>query len=137
MLRKLSLLKVERGGLSQADERQFIQLRRCRQMLLLLLLLLPPNLCAPLSHALPACFFKGAVTLTVVVRRKLESEVLAHADVVCATCAGAGDPRVQALRFQHVLIDEATQAAEPEALIPLVLGAKQVTGVWRSTETDA
>ena len=46
--------------------------------------------------------------------------------MVCATCAGAGDPRLQLLRFQHVLIDEATQAAEPEALIPLVLGAKQV-----------
>lgn len=45
---------------------------------------------------------------------------------VCATCVGAGDARVSALRFQHVLVDECTQASEPEALIPLVLGAKQV-----------
>jgi regulator of nonsense transcripts 1 len=30
------------------------------------------------------------------------------------------------MRFKHVLIDEATQATEPECLIPLVLGAKQV-----------
>jgi superfamily I DNA and/or RNA helicase len=45
---------------------------------------------------------------------------------VCATCVGAGDARLSALRFQHVLVDECTQASEPEALIPLVLGAKQV-----------
>eukprot|EP00775_Hariotina_reticulata_P013312 gene13312-13441_t len=60
------------------------------------------------------------------IRRSLEAEVLAHADVVCTTCVGAGDARVAALRFQHVLVDECTQASEPEALIPLVLGAKQV-----------
>ncbi|KAF8065906.1 UPF1 [Scenedesmus sp. PABB004] len=59
-------------------------------------------------------------------RRALEAEVLAHADVVCATCMGAGDPRLTSLRFQHVLVDECTQASEPEALLPLVLGAKQV-----------
>jgi regulator of nonsense transcripts 1 len=45
---------------------------------------------------------------------------------VCSTCVGAGDARLVALRFQHVLVDECTQASEPEALIPLVLGAKQV-----------
>lgn len=59
-------------------------------------------------------------------RRALEKEILAAADVVCCTCVGAGDPRLTALRFQHVLVDEATQATEPEALMPLVLGAKQV-----------
>lgn len=42
---------------------------------------------------------------------------------------GAGDARLAALRFQHVLVDECTQASEPEALIPLVLGAKQVRQV--------
>lgn len=39
---------------------------------------------------------------------------------------GCGDARLTALRFQHVLVDECTQASEPEALTPLVLGAKQV-----------
>jgi regulator of nonsense transcripts 1 len=58
-------------------------------------------------------------------QRALEREVLAAADVVCATCAGAGDPRLAHLRFRRVLIDEATQAVEPEALVPLVLGCKQ------------
>ncbi|KAI8467101.1 MAG: P-loop containing nucleoside triphosphate hydrolase protein [Monoraphidium minutum] len=85
MLRKLQLLKAEKGGLSATDERQFLSIRRA-----------------------------------------LEKEILAAADVVCCTCVGAGDPRLTALRFQHVLVDEATQATEPEALMPLVLGAKQV-----------
>ena len=58
--------------------------------------------------------------------RSLEQEVLHAADVVCVTCVGAGDPRLANFRFRRVLIDEATQAVEPEALIPLVLGCKQV-----------
>lgn len=60
------------------------------------------------------------------VKRQLEMEVLSHADVVCSTCVGAGDPRLALYRFQHVLIDEATQAMEPEGLIPMTRGAKQV-----------
>lgn len=52
--------------------------------------------------------------------------MLQAADVVCATCVGAGDPRLAHFRFRRVLIDEATQAVEPESLIPLVMGAKQV-----------
>lgn len=57
--------------------------------------------------------------------RALEREVLHAADVVCCTCAGAADPRLSNFRFRRVLIDEATQAVEPEALIPLVMGCKQ------------
>lgn len=49
-----------------------------------------------------------------------------NADVICTTCTGAGDPRLAKFRFRTVLLDEATQACEPEALIPLVCGAKQV-----------
>jgi regulator of nonsense transcripts 1 len=59
-------------------------------------------------------------------RRQLENTLLEHADVVCTTCVGAGDPRLLSFRFQHVLVDESTQASEAEALIPLTLGAKQV-----------
>lgn len=47
------------------------------------------------------------------------------ADVICCTCVGAGDPRIAKLTFRTVLIDEGTQATEPECLIPLVLGARQ------------
>ncbi|SCU92248.1 LAFA_0F09054g1_1 [Lachancea sp. 'fantastica'] len=57
--------------------------------------------------------------------RKSELEILKKADVVCCTCVGAGDKRLEA-KFRSVLIDESTQASEPECLIPIVKGAKQV-----------
>ena len=43
------------------------------------------------------------------------------AQVVCATCNGAGDERhLKNMRFRMVVLDEATQATEPSAIIPLV-----------------
>ncbi len=59
-------------------------------------------------------------------KRATEREILQNADVICCTCVGAGDPRLSNFRFRQVLIDESTQATEPECLLPLVLGAKQV-----------
>lgn len=61
--------------------------------------------------------------------------MLCHPVQVCTTCVGAGDSRLMALRFQHVLIDECTQASEPEALIPLVHGAKQARMHTAQTHT--
>ena len=58
--------------------------------------------------------------------RASEREILNNADVVCCTCVGAGDPRLAKMKFRNVLIDESTQSAEPECMIPLVLGCKQV-----------
>jgi regulator of nonsense transcripts 1 len=62
-------------------------------------------------------------------RIKAERDILHNADVICCTCVGAGDPRLASSRFRQVLIDEATQAIEAEALIPIVLGAKQLVMV--------
>ena len=59
-------------------------------------------------------------------RNRTEREILQAADVICCTCVGAGDPRLKNFRFRQVLIDEATQAIEAEALIPIALGAKQI-----------
>lgn len=58
-------------------------------------------------------------------QRQAERLVLDTAQVVCCTCVGAGDPRVAKRRFTSVLIDEATQATEPEALIALIHGVRQ------------
>lgn len=57
--------------------------------------------------------------------KQVEREALNNADVVCCTCVGAGDPRLAKMKFRNVLIDESTQSAEPECIIPLVLGCKQ------------
>ncbi|KAF6068988.1 AAA domain family protein [Candida albicans] len=58
--------------------------------------------------------------------RSSEMKVLNKAEVVCCTCVGAADRRLSQFRFKTVLIDESTQASEPEVLIPIVKGAKQV-----------
>ncbi|CRG99607.1 regulator of nonsense transcripts, putative [Plasmodium relictum] len=55
-----------------------------------------------------------------------EHEILIAADVICATCVGAMDKRLKKFRFRQVLVDEATQSTEPECLVPLVTGAKQI-----------
>ena len=46
--------------------------------------------------------------------------------MICTTCVGAGDPRLSKFRFRSVLVDESTQATEPECMIPVVVGCKQV-----------
>eukprot|EP00053_Salpingoeca_punica_P018610 m.183108 g.183108 ORF g.183108 m.183108 type:complete len:1045 (+) comp17467_c0_seq2:72-3206(+) len=59
-------------------------------------------------------------------RRACEQELLMNADVICCTSVGAGDPRLAKMRFRCVLLDESTQATEPECMVPIVLGTKQV-----------
>ncbi|VUZ40810.1 unnamed protein product [Hymenolepis diminuta] len=56
-----------------------------------------------------------------------ESKILAAADVVCCTCITAGSRRLESHFFSSVLIDESTQATEPECLIPIIKsGCRQV-----------
>jgi hypothetical protein len=53
--------------------------------------------------------------------------ILNNADVICTTCIALGDEHIfGSLNIDHVLVDEATQCPEPEILIPLTQGAKQV-----------
>merc|ERR1712166_1412808 len=59
-------------------------------------------------------------------KRHAEDEILRNADVICTTCVSAFDQRLKSLKFKQVLIDEATQATEPETLIPILKGAKHI-----------
>jgi regulator of nonsense transcripts 1 len=47
-------------------------------------------------------------------------EVSYRADVVAATCVGAGDAILDGRCFHLCVIDEATQATEPACLIPII-----------------
>lgn len=62
--------------------------------------------------------------------RRIESEmtasVLDEAEVVCATTIGSGHRILGNRRFPIVLIDEATQASEPSALVPINRGCRQL-----------
>jgi regulator of nonsense transcripts 1 len=59
-------------------------------------------------------------------RKKAEEDIIKNSEVICATCIASADRRLAEFYFAHVLIDEATQAIEPECLLPMVKGAKQV-----------
>ena len=59
-------------------------------------------------------------------KQQAEDEIIKGADVICTTCVAAFDRRIRNIKFRQVLIDEATQATEPETLIPILKGAKHV-----------
>uniref|UniRef100_A0A1I8PHH0 DNA helicase n=1 Tax=Stomoxys calcitrans TaxID=35570 RepID=A0A1I8PHH0_STOCA len=59
-------------------------------------------------------------------KRTSENQLLEAADVICCTCVGAGDARLQRIKFTSILIDESMQSTEPECMVPVVLGAKQL-----------
>lgn len=55
-------------------------------------------------------------------RDELEREILSRAEVVVCTTATAGAPIFKGFDFKYVIVDEATQAVEPEIIIPLTRG---------------
>lgn len=59
-------------------------------------------------------------------KRGTENQLLEAADVICCTCVGAGDVRLSRIKFTSILIDESMQSTEPECMVPVVLGAKQL-----------
>ncbi len=50
--------------------------------------------------------------------------VLENADVICTTNSTAGSEMLRDLKFDFVVIDEATQAVEPSCLIPMLKGTR-------------
>ena len=55
-----------------------------------------------------------------------EKALLRNAEVVCCTCVAGLDPRLEDTTFESVVIDETTQAREPECLIPVVRGCQRL-----------
>lgn len=58
--------------------------------------------------------------------RRAEQRVLAEADVICATTAGADSRILGEKRFGLVVVDEATQATDPIALVALARAERVV-----------
>ncbi|RJU86224.1 MAG: hypothetical protein DWC02_05140 [Candidatus Poseidoniales archaeon] len=58
--------------------------------------------------------------------QRITDDVLGNAQVLCTTNIGAGHFTLANRKFSIVLIDEATQATEPSALVPIVKGARQL-----------
>ena len=54
------------------------------------------------------------------------ASVLDGAEVICATTIGVGHKLLRDRRFPVVLMDEATQASEPSALVPITRGCRQL-----------
>jgi hypothetical protein len=51
---------------------------------------------------------------------------LKKAQIICCTCIGSGGDILDAMTFDRVLVDEATQATEPAMLVPLMRGCRQL-----------
>ena len=60
------------------------------------------------------------------IEQRITDEVISNAEVLCTTNIGSGHFSIANRRFSIVLIDEATQATEPSALVPIVKGARQL-----------
>ena len=57
---------------------------------------------------------------------KIAINLIKDADVICCTCISSFDPRLLPFSFSIVLVDEATQAIEPEGLLPFLKKAETV-----------
>lgn len=57
---------------------------------------------------------------------KIENFIFEH-DIIITTCSVSWDDRIKKNNFSFVIIDEATQCCELEALIPIVHGCKHLT----------
>lgn len=60
------------------------------------------------------------------IEANMVSAVLDGAEVICATTIGVGHHLLQERKFPVVLMDEATQASEPSALVPITRGCRQL-----------
>ena len=59
-------------------------------------------------------------------KHNILTRILREADVICATCIGAGSSLLDNINFAGVLIDEASQATELSTLVPLMHECQQL-----------
>ncbi len=59
-------------------------------------------------------------------RMEAIQDILTKAQIVCATNIGAGIEYLRPIRFDRIVLDEATQATPPAQLIPLLFGDRWV-----------
>ncbi|GFH26742.1 AAA domain-containing protein, partial [Haematococcus lacustris] len=57
---------------------------------------------------------------------KIQRGIISGSEVVCCTCIGAGGPELKGFSFPLLVLDEGSQASEPEALVPIMKGTRQV-----------
>lgn len=65
-----------------------------------------------------------------------EQTIARNAEVVVSTCDTSGNVVLRDLRFKTILIDEASQAVEPETMVPIVHGAERVIIVGDHRQLD-
>ncbi|MEO0146342.1 MAG: IGHMBP2 family helicase [candidate division WOR-3 bacterium] len=57
---------------------------------------------------------------------RIINEIISSARVICSTCSGAGSEFLEGEDFDLLVLDEATQATEPSALVPLIKARRAV-----------
>uniref|UniRef100_A0A7S3EC81 AAA+ ATPase domain-containing protein n=1 Tax=Rhodosorus marinus TaxID=101924 RepID=A0A7S3EC81_9RHOD len=58
--------------------------------------------------------------------KQAAKKILSGSDVIVSTCGSCGSELLDGLRIPTVVIDEATQAAEPTTLLPVLRGCEQL-----------
>jgi hypothetical protein len=74
----------------------------------------------------PSSYNNGGNSYTSNSAFKERLKTLKNAQVICCTCIGSGGDILDAMTFDRVLVDEATQATEPAVLVPLMRGCRQL-----------
>ncbi|OMJ85788.1 hypothetical protein SteCoe_12777 [Stentor coeruleus] len=71
------------------------------------------------------------------VKAQVEKSIIKDAEIVCCTCASSSIYILNEYKFQHVLIDEATQNLEPETVQCFLKGASHVVLIGDTMQLGA
>lgn len=71
------------------------------------------------------------------IKAQVEKSIIKDAEIVCCTCASSSIYILNEYKFQHVLIDEATQNLEPETVQCFLKGASHVVLIGDTMQLGA